>query len=91
MVIHPDYSGLGLGLWFSETTNDLFMKKMGSIRIMAKFSSIPLFRILMKSTKWKYLLTKRVMGSLPRGGTMDRKSGFREGGIKTFHFEYKGE
>lgn len=57
---------------------------------MAKFSSIPLYKILMKSKKWKYLNTKRVMGSLSRGGTMDRQTGFREGGIKTFHFEYMG-
>lgn len=91
LVIHPDYSGIGLGLPFSEITNEMFMKKMGKVRIMAKFSALPLFRILIKSKKWIFLKEQRVLGSLPRGGNMDRKFGFREWGIRTFHFEFVGE
>lgn len=92
LIIHPDYQGLQLGLKFSEITNDMFFEKMGknNIRILAKFSAIPMFKALIKSKKWKFLKEQQVMGKLPTGGNMDRQTGFREYGIKTFHFEYYG-
>lgn len=31
------------------------------------------------------------MGKMPTGGNMDRQSGFREYGIKTYQFEYIGD
>jgi hypothetical protein len=57
---------------------------------MAKFSALPVFKAMVKQKEWKYLETKRVMGKMQHGGTMERKGGFREGGIKTYHFEYRG-
>jgi hypothetical protein len=45
---------------------------------------------MMKSKEWRLTETKRTMGKLSIGGNMLRREGFREGGIKTFHFEYIG-
>jgi len=86
LIIHPDYQGLQLGLWFSETTNDLFLRKKENVRIMAKFSHPGMMKTLLRSEKWKLLKVIRVMGKLQH--TTERKTGYRDGGIKTFHFEY---
>ena len=59
-------------------------------RIMAKFSSTPVYKAMIKQSCWKYLQTKRLMGKMKNGKTMERKTGFREYGIKTYHFEYIG-
>ena len=55
---------------------------------MAKYSSIPVFKAMIKQTKWKFLGENRLMGKMKTGGNMDRQSGFREKGVKTFNFEY---
>lgn len=57
---------------------------------MAKFSSVPVFKAMIKQPCWKFLGEKRLMGKMKKGSTMDRQSGFREGGIRTFNFEYHG-
>jgi len=88
-VIHPDYVGLGLGIQLINLTSD-YMMKYYNYKIMAKFSSIPVFKALIKQNNWKYLGEKRLMGKMKHGGTMTRTGGFRECGIKTFHFEYVG-
>ena len=55
---------------------------------MGKFSSIPVYKAMIKSKYWKYLGFKRTMGKLIKGGYMLRKSGLREKGIKAYNFEY---
>lgn len=92
LVIHPDYSGLGLGLPFSEITNDLFLKKMNnSVRVMAKFSAIPMYKVLIKSKKWAFLGKKRTMGKLDSGTIAGRgRESFRQYGATSFLFEYIG-
>lgn len=57
---------------------------------MAKFSSAPVYKAMAKQDCWKYLDTKRLMGKMPKGDNLERQSGFREYGIKTYHFEYIG-
>lgn len=89
-VIHPDYQGLGLGIKLINESSKVFAAKYSEYKIMAKFSALPVFKAMSKQKEWKYLGTKRIMGKMKFGGNMDRKSGFREGGIKTFHFEYIG-
>jgi ABC-type glutathione transport system ATPase component len=37
---------------------------------------------------WKFLGAKRLMGKMKHGVSMSRHCGFREGGIKTFHFVF---
>ena len=45
---------------------------------------------MIKQKSWKFLGEKRVMGTIQKGATMERQNGFREGGIRTFQFEYVG-
>lgn len=89
-VIHPDYQGLGLGIKLINESCRLFEVMKPKARIMGKFSSLPVFKAMIKQQEWKYLGTKRLMGSMKSGDRMDRKSGFRENGIKTYHFEWIG-
>lgn len=87
VVIHPDYNGLGLGIKMVDACSKLLLNKI-KCRIMAKFSSIPMYKSRLKNNNWKYLGFKRTMGKLKIGGNMLRKKGFREKGIKTYNFEY---
>tara|TARA_R110002020_G_C16250215_1_gene769749 strand:- start:321 stop:1442 length:1122 start_codon:yes stop_codon:yes gene_type:complete len=90
VVIHPDYNGLGLGMKMVDVCSKLLLNKL-DCRIMAKFSSIPMYKSRMKNKNWKYKGFKRTMGKLRIGGNMLRKKGFREKGIKTYNFEYINE
>ena len=89
-VIHPDYNGLGLGIKLINETSELLKNKI-ECRIMAKFSSVPVYKAMIKREQWKFLGFKRTMGKLQHGKTMDRKNGFRENGVKTYNFEYKNK
>lgn len=89
-VVHPDYQGLGLGIKVINESSRVFKQQYPDHRIMAKFSAIPVYKAMIKQKEWKYLRTERTMGKMSVGGNMDRKTGFRDGGVKTFHFEYLG-
>lgn len=86
-VIHPDYCGFGLGIHFINKTAEI-MNKIG-FKIMGKFSSIPVYKSLIKSKHWKCVDIKRQIGNVKVGENMSRKVGFREN-IKTFSFEFLG-
>jgi ABC-type Mn2+/Zn2+ transport system ATPase subunit len=86
-VIHPDYNGLGLGIKLINETSKLLKQKI-NCRIMAKFSAIPIFKAMKKQKEWVFLGQNRLMGKMQTGKGMIRQGGFREGGIKTFNFEY---
>lgn len=90
-VIHPDYQGLGLGIKLINESSRVFKQEYPQFKIMAKFSSLPVYKAMIKQTEWIFTGTKRQMGKQSVGGNMDRKTGFRECGVKTFHFEYKGQ
>lgn len=87
-MIHPDYAGLGLGIKLINLTSK-YMKDKYGYKIMAKFSSIPVFKAMIKQDCWKYLGEKRLMGKMQVGGNLLRVKGFREYGVKTFHFEFR--
>lgn len=87
-VIHPDYNGLGLGILLINKTSELLSNKI-KCRIMAKFSSTPVFKAMIKQKNWIYLGENRLMGKMKTGGNMIRKGGFRENGVKTYNFEYQ--
>jgi hypothetical protein len=88
-VIHPDYAGLGMGVRLATITAQYMIEKY-PYKIMGKFSSVPIFKAVRKDPAWKFLGETRTMGILQKGGTMERQGGFREGGIKTYQFEYIG-
>lgn len=81
IVIHPDYAGFGLGLKMTNITAEIMSKKY---KIMCKFSSVPVYKAMMKSDKWKLINISRLMKPPEK---LRRKSGFRTK-IKTYSFEY---
>ena len=85
IVIHPDYAGMGLGILMTNETAKYMYHK--NYRIMCKFSSVPIYKSMMKSPYWKIIKLNRQIGIKKSGETMDRKKGFREN-IKTYTFEY---
>lgn len=88
VVVHPDFAGFGLGLRLVNAASS-YLKKTYGIRIMAKFSSIPMFRSRLKDPQWKLKDIKRQIGKTKVGGTIERKTGYREN-IKTYSFEFVG-
>lgn len=90
LVVHPDYNGLGLGIKLLTGTAQLFQNKFPHYRVMTKFSSTPVYRAAIKDPAWRHMETKRLMGAANPRGSMKRDGGFREGGIKTYHFEFIG-
>lgn len=87
LVVHPDYAGISLGIDFINKSSKLMAEK--GFKIMGKFSSVPVYRSLIKNKNWRLNSVKRQIGKTSVGGTMMRKSGFREN-IKTYCFEYVG-
>lgn len=90
-VIHPDYQGLGLGIKLINESSRVFHEEFPRYKIMAKFSALPVFKAMSKQKEWRYIETKRMMGKMQHGGTQVRSTGYREGGVKTYHFEYRGK
>lgn len=86
-VIHPDYSGLGLGIKLITETSKI-MKENG-FKPMAKFSSTPIYKSMLKDKNWKLCSIKKQIGKTQVGCSMIRKTGFREN-IKTYSFEFIG-
>lgn len=90
-VIHPDYQGLGMGIKMINESTKIFLNEHNNAKVMGKFSSVPVYRAMIKDPAWRFLGAKRLMGKMKFGeGKTLRKSGFREAGIKTYHFEYIG-
>jgi ABC-type lipoprotein export system ATPase subunit len=87
-VIHPDYAGMGLGILVINETSAL-MKRTG-VRVMAKFSSTPIYRSMIKNPKWRLKSLDRTIGKTKVGGNMGRQHGFREN-LKIYSFEFVGD
>jgi len=85
LVVHPDYVGLGLGLVLINETSAIMHDR--GYHVMAKFSSIPVFKALKRSDRWRYLGTKRDH-KVVVGGNMLRDAGFRID-VAAHQFEYK--
>lgn len=86
-VIHPDYAGMGLGIKLINETSAIMSQK--KVRVMAKFSSTPIYKSMAKNKDWKLKKIGRQIGKTSVGGNMMKKTGFREN-IKTYSFEYIG-
>jgi hypothetical protein len=91
VVIHPDFAGMGLGIRLVNETARLM--RQHRVKIMGKFSSVPMFRSMVKDLHWRLRGIDRVIGKMP-GGKCDRTTapgggGFRTN-VKTYSFEYVG-
>ncbi len=85
VVVHPDYVGFGLGLRLVDACSAIMVER--GFRIMAKFSSIPLLKSRLKSSKW-VMKSEQIFTAKP-SSNMDRKKGFRQK-VKTWSFEFVG-
>jgi len=87
-VIHPDYVGFGLGIALINATS-FDMARKGYI-VMSKFSSTPVYKALCKCPElWKLESVHRDI-RLQAGGSMDRKTGFRQK-VKSYSFRFIGK
>jgi len=90
-VIHPDYQGFGIGIKVISLTSKYMVEKY-DYKIMAKFSSTPVYKAMIKQPDWRFLKIIRTMGKMNQGGTMAKRVGtFREYGSTSYSFEYIGE
>jgi GNAT superfamily N-acetyltransferase len=87
-VIHPDYAGLGMGMRLIDETALHMHQRPENYRIMAKFSSTPIYRAMSKDSNWQLQEIKRKIGKTIKGGKMQRITGFREN-VTTYSFEFK--
>ena len=88
-VIHPDYAGFGIGIKLINATSKIVKEKY-SKRIMAKFSSIPIYKSLIKQTKlWKLVKIHRSLKKNKFSKNFARENKFRVK-VKTYSFEYIG-
>jgi ABC-type Mn2+/Zn2+ transport system ATPase subunit len=85
-VIHPDYVGLGLGIKIIDETSKL-MKKLHKFRIMAKFSSLPVYKSMIKNSSWKLLNAQTETGKLLGTMAQSRNATIRQK-VKWYSFEY---
>jgi hypothetical protein len=89
-VVHPDYVGFGLGMKVIDLTSEI-MKQEG-FSVMAKFSSVPVFKSMSRNSRWKLsdVSNNTQASQYDPGGNMKRKSGLRQA-TRTFSFKYVGE
>lgn len=88
-VIHPDYAGLGMGMRLIDETSLHMLARPENYRIMAKFSSTPIYKAMSKDKFWKLCDVIRTIGKMHRGKALGRVTGFREN-ITTYSFEFIG-
>lgn len=75
-VIHPDYAGLGLGIRFIDATSAMMTADGYDVR--AKFSSVPVYRAMVRDPNWRFVSMTRPMKS-----TVTNSSGLSSGRART--------
>lgn len=89
VVIHPDYVGLGLGMKMVNAAS-AYIKKTYGLKIMAKFSSLPMYKSRLRDKNWKFtgfgFDAQKLSGSInkSRNKTTRKK-------VKWFSFLYQPE
>lgn len=86
VVIHPDYCGIGLSKMLCNETAKIMIKK--GVRVMAKFSSLPMAKWRMKDNNWRLLKIERNLkrGKVPKG--KPAVLGNSRIKVKTYTFEF---
>lgn len=88
-VIHPDYVGFGIGIKLIDLTSDIMLEE--GFDVMAKFSSVPVYKSMSRNPKWKLCAASNNTSSSQYNpeGNMKRKGGLRQA-TRTFSFRYLG-
>lgn len=87
LVIHPDFAGFGMGIKFVNECSKIV--KNLNYRVMAKFSSIPMYKHRIRDNKWRFIKSEtKISNRKPtKMGNID--TGFRLN-VRTFSFEFIG-
>lgn len=89
-VIHPDYQGLGLGMPLINASA-MHLTATQHLRLMGRFSSVPLTKAMLRDPLWRYLGDKRPIGRQDGyGPELQRGKGSIRTNVRIFHFEYCG-
>ena len=67
------------------------LDNLPNVKVMAKFSSTPIYKSMKRQKEWIFTGAKRQMARYKIGGNMKRNAGFREAGVKTYHFTFIGQ
>lgn len=89
-VIHPDYVGFGLGMKLIDETSAIIAGR--GYRVMAKFSSTPVYRAMSKSPHWRLRAADRHIGrnlGFIKTCSLNRKDAIRSN-LLIYSFEYIG-
>ncbi len=74
LVIHPDYTGLGIGILFINECSAIMTKRGYDVR--ARFSSVPVFKAMSRHKCWLFDGEQRAHKTVV-GPTITRETGFR--------------
>lgn len=88
IVIHPDYAGFGLGIKLITESTKIFLKEHPSAKVMGLFSSIPVYKAMIKNKYWRFLGKENKISKVSAGENMERKTGFRQK-VTIFRFEFR--
>ena len=88
-VIHPDYAGFGLGVKLINETSKILCDKY---KIMAKFSSVPIYKSFLKYPFWRLIKIDRAVDGTKRANSMKNsksgtKASFRTN-VKAYIFKF---
>ena len=75
-VIHPDYSGLGVGIKLINVTSQYVYEKY-NLDVRACFSSTPVFKSMIKQKSWEYIGSKIPSRSTMKNSKMERANEIR--------------
>lgn len=84
-VIHPDYVGFGLGMKLIDETSAL-IKRQYDYKIMGKFSSLPVYKSMIKNPSWALVSTGY---NTNNGGSKAIFHKTRRRQVKWWSFEYR--
>lgn len=86
-VVHPDYVGFGMGVKLIDETSK-YMKQKYNYKIMAKFSSTPVYKALARNNLWKLVDYGYQTPEMKLSGK--KRSSLRQK-VKWYSFLYCGE
>jgi ABC-type dipeptide/oligopeptide/nickel transport system ATPase subunit len=86
-VIHPDYVGFGLGMKIINISSKYMRQKYG-YRIMAKFSSVPVYKAMIKNSDWKLINYGFDTANVTGTASKSRNNSIRKK-VKWFSFVYE--
>lgn len=86
-VVHPDYTGFGLGIQLIDLTSGMMAHAGYDVR--ALFSSAPVYRAMMRDSNWRFDGVRRAFGTVPIGHINRDPESFRTK-VTMYAFRYVG-